>query len=564
MMAYLLPRMRRGFAMFAMAPVALFASALHAAPDQPAAQNGPAMLSAARARIARIAMRPDTRYLTAEERQVVNLLIRAADLMSDIYVRQNYAHNPDVRSAIAHSRRADRPQLLDLYDLMMGPWDTLDENRPFWGTVPRPPGGGHYPDDMTRAELDAYIAAHPDEKAALLDPYTVVRRQGDRLVTIPYSRHYAQWLEPAAKLLEQAAAITSNASLKSFLTLRAQAFRTDDYYASELAWMDVKDTPIEITIGPYETYRDEIAGQKTAFEAYVTLRNPDASAALDKYKQYLRAMEAHLPVPEAYKNFQRAFESPIAVVDQVHGGGENVPDIQTVAFNLPNDERVREAKGAKKVILANVLGAKFDRILQPMAALVLVSDQASLVARTYMENETLFHELSHSLGPGSIVKDGRKTSVTAELKEQASGLEECKADVMGAWNILFMMEKGELPAAERPQLYATYVAGLFRAMRFGLGEAHGQGAAVQYRFLRERGAIGWDADARRFRVEDAKMAGGIAALVNAIVILQGDGDYAGVTAFYARYAKLDPEAEAVIATMRDIPVDIQPEYPAAL
>ncbi|CAN5345319.1 hypothetical protein BH10PSE13_BH10PSE13_20050 [soil metagenome] len=521
-------------------------------------------LAAASARIARIPMRPDTSYLTPEERQVVNLLIQAANRMSDIYLRQNYARNPEVRGAIARSRRADQALLLDMFDLMAGPWDALDDDRPFWGTVPKPPGGGHYPDDLTKTAFDAYLVAHPDEKARLLDPYTVVRRQGGRLVAIPYSQAYAEWLEPAAKLLEQAAAITSNASLKKFLTLRAKAFRTDDYYESELAWMDVKDTPIEITIGPYETYRDELAGQKTAFEAYVTLRNPQASAALEKYKHHLRDMEANLPVPEAYKNFQRGCESPIVVVDQVHGGGENVPDVQTVAFNLPNDERVREAKGAKKVILANVLGAKFERILKPMATLVLVPDQAALVSKDYMEKETLFHELSHSLGPGSIVKAGVKTSVTAELKEQASGLEECKADVMGAWNILFMMKKGEIPIAERPQLYATYVAGLFRAMRFGLGEAHGQGAAAQYRFLREQGAVTWDAKAKRFRVEDGKMQAAIGALVAAIVKLQGDGDYQGVKAFYARYSRIDPEAGAVIATMKAIPVDIQPDYPETL
>jgi hypothetical protein len=539
----------------------LLATAAAPASAMPASPETAHDLAASRAKIARIEMRPDTAYLNAEERQVVNLLIQAANRMSDIYLVQNYAENPQVRSAILRNRRADQPLLLEMFDLMAGPWDRLDDDAPFWGMQPKPAGGGYYPEDLTKADLDAYITAHPAEKDALLSPYTVVRREGGKLVAIPYSRFYAQWLEPAAKLLEQAAAITTNASLKKFLTLRARAFRTDDYYESELAWMDVKDTPIEITIGPYETYRDELYGQKTAFEAYVTLRNPQASAALDKYKHYLRDMEANLPVPDAYKNFQRGFESPIAVVDQVHGGGENVPGIQTVAFNLPNDERVREAKGAKKVILSNVLGAKFDRILQPMGALVLVPEQAKLLARSYMENETLFHELSHSLGPGSIVKDGRKTTVAAELKEQASGLEECKADVMGAWNILFMMQKGEIPAAERPQLFATYLVGVFRAMRFGLGEAHGQGAAVQYSFLRERGAFYWDEQARRFRVDDAKMEAALGVLVAAIVKLQGDGDYDGVKAFYARYAKVDPQAQGVIATMQSIPVDIQPIYP---
>jgi hypothetical protein len=550
------------YARFGVMRNALIAGLLLATVTAPAFAAEPAYdLAASRAKIARIEMRPDTSYLSAEERQVVNLVIQAANKMSDIFLRQNYAANPQVRRAIAMSRRADQPQLLDMFDLYYGPWDDLADGHPFWGTKPKPAGAGFYPEDLTKAEFEAYLAAHPAEKGALTSPYTIVQRQGARLIAIPYSKAYAEWLEPAAKLLEQAAAITANSSLKHFLTLRAKAFRTDDYYESELAWMDLKDTPIEIAIGPYETYTDELYGAKTAFEAFVTLRNPQASAALDKYKRYLKDMEANLPVSDSYKNFQRGFESPIAVVDQVHGGGDNVPGVQTVAFNLPNDERVREAKGAKKVILANVLGAKYERILKPMASLVLVPEQAAQVTEKYMENETLFHELSHSLGPGSIVKNGRKTTVTEELKEIASGLEEAKADVMGAWNILFMMDKSELPAAERPQLYATYVAGLFRAMRFGIGEAHGQGAAAQFSFLREQGAVDWDAGTKRFRINDAKMKAGMGALVAAIVKLQGDGDYEGVKAFYARYARLAPETAAVIATMSAIPVDIQPIYP---
>ncbi|MGH6707012.1 MAG: dipeptidyl-peptidase 3 family protein, partial [Sphingomicrobium sp.] len=372
---------------------------------------------------------------------------------------------------------------------------------------------------------------------------------------------YKQWLEPAAKLLEQAAAKTTNASLKKFLSLRAQAFRTDDYFQSELAWMDLTGTLIEVAIGPYEVYTDELYGRKTAFESFLTLKDPKESAALNVYKGELRGMEANLPVEERYKNFQRGFESPIAVADQIKGGGDNVPGVQTIAFNLPNDERVREAKGAKKVILRNVLGAKYERILAPMATLTLVSGQAGNVTRKYMFMETLFHELSHSLGPGSITIDGRKTTVDKELKELASGLEEAKADVMGAWNILYMMDKGILPAAEKDQIRATYVAGLFRAMRFGVGEAHGKGAAMQYRYLREKGALVWDTEAKRFRIDPAKIDGAIRDLVGTIVRLQGNGDYAGVNAFLGKYAVLDPEAQQVIGTMKDIPVDIRPVYP---
>ncbi|WP_374655045.1 hypothetical protein [Phenylobacterium sp.] len=466
--------------------------------------------------LARIQMQVETGFLSGEERQVVNLLIQAANEMTAIYKRQEAGEGP---------------------------------------------GHGFYPPGMTKAQLDAYIAAHPDQKAALMDGYTVVKRQGDKLVTVPYNVEYKAELDRAAALLDKAAAITTNPSLKRFLTLRAKSFRTNDYFESEMAWMDLTGTPIEVAIGPYETYTDELYGQKTAFEAFVTLKDPKESSALDKYKGYLRAMEENLPVDNRYKNFQRGGESPIAVAEQVRGGGDNTQGPQTIAFNLPNDERVREAKGAKKVVLSNVLGAKYERILKPMGDRVLVADQASLVAKKYMTLETLFHELSHSLGPGSITVDGRATTVTAELKEIGGTAEEAKADVMGVYNILFMMDKGELPKAERSQLFATYMAGIFRAVRWGAGEAHGRGAALQYGYLKEKGAFTWDAAAKRYRVNDDAMQAGITALVADLVKLQGNGDYAGMVAFFDRYAKLDPEAESVIATLKDIPVDIAPIYP---
>jgi hypothetical protein len=241
-----------------------------------------------------------------------------------------------------------------------------------------------------------------------------------------------------------------------------------------------------------------------------------------------------------------------------------VPGSQTIAFNLPNDERVREAKGAKKVILSNVLGAKFDRILKPMAPLVLKPDQAALVAKSYMQYETLFHELSHSLGPGSITVNGTKTTVDKALKEQNSALEEAKADVAGVWNILLMMRKGELPAAERPELFATYFTGIFRAVRFGAVEAHGQGAALQYAYLRAHGAFSYDAAARRYVVDDARMEAGLKALLHDILMLQATGDYEGTKAFMGKWARLDAEAESAIAAMSSLPVDVRPIYPDAI
>ncbi len=513
------------------------------------------------AKLAEVRMNPDTSYLTAEEREVVNLLIQAADLMQPIYLRQVSADNARIRAELEKS--GDKA-LLARFDQMMGTWDEMDEDKPFIGDKPRPRGGGFYPEDLTQADYEAYVKANPAEADKLNSLYTVVKREGDRLVAVPYSVEYSEWLEPAAKLLQQAAAKTSNPSLKKFLTLRAEAFRTDDYFESELAWMDLKDTPIEVVIGPYETYTDRLFGRKAAFEAYVGLRNPKESAALDVYKSHLRDMEAHLPVEERYKNFKRGFESPISVIDQIAAGGDSKHGIPAIAFNLPNDERVREAKGAKKVILQNVLGAKYDRILGPMAPLILVPEDAANVDQRHMYLETLFHELSHSLGPGSISVNGRATTVADEMKDLGAGFEEAKADVMGAYQAMYMMDKGILPKADKPRMRATYIAGLFRAMRFGDTEAHGRGAAMQYRYIRDRGGLVWDPKAERFRINPEKLDAAIASLTGEIVRLQGNGDYAGAKAFFDKWGKMDAEAKSVTAKMGHIPVDIWPIYPAKI
>jgi len=512
-----------------------------------------------RAQFERIEMVPDTTFLTPEERRVINLLNQAGKLMSEIYLRQRSEKNVAWRAEIETSELSDKVELLDLFDLHFGPWDTLDHNAPFYGEEVMLEGAAFYPADMSKDEFEAWIAAHPEDEEAFRSGYTLIRRSEDGgLKAVPYSQHYAEWLIPASDLLRQASDVTSNASLKKFLRLRAESFLTDDYYQSELAWMDLEGTPIEVAIGPYEVYTDALFGYKTAFEAFITVKNPEESAALAKYKDFLRDMEANLPVPESYKNFRRGFESPIAVTYQVHGGGDNVPGVQTIAFNLPNDERVREAKGAKKVLLNNVLGAKFDKILSPMAGHVLVEEQAEMLVKKYMSAETLFHELAHSLGPGVIDVNGVETTVNAQLKELYSPIEEGKADVMGAYNILYMMERGELPIAEKESFLATYFVGLFRAMRFGINEAHGRGAAFQYSFFKEKGAF--MIEGGKYNLDFKKLEQAISDLTAEVVFVQGDGDYARANAFLGKYARLDQAANNVIASLENLPVDIQPVY----
>lgn len=514
-------------------------------------------LAAQYAKFAPVDMNVDTSFLSASERAVVNKLIEASAYMSEIYFRQLNVDNPAIRKEIEASGNA---ALLKMFNQHYGVCDGLEDGHVFYGDVGCPDGAGFYPADMTKQEFEDWIAAHPEDEAAFKSGYTVIRRDGESLIAVPYREEYKQWLEPAAKLLREAADLSEEPTLKRFLNLRADSFLSDDYFESEMAWMDLEGN-VEIAIGPYEVYDDALYGYKTAYESFVTVKNPEESAALAKYKDYLRDMETNLPVEENYKNFKRGFESPIAVTYQVQGGGDNVPGVQTIAFNLPNDERVREAKGAKKVILNNVLGAKYDRILAPIGERVLVPEQAKLTTKKYMSYNTLFHELSHSLGPGTIMVDGVETTVNAQLKELASGLEEGKADVMGAYNILYMMERGELPIEDKQAFLATYFSGKFRSMRFGVQAAHAKGAAFQYRYHREVGAAKWLPEQQRYELDFDKLEQAISDLTAKVVRLQGDGDYDAAKAFLDEYTKLDTEAETVLGDLNGIPVDIKPIYP---
>ena len=322
------------------------------------------------------------------------------------------------------------------------------------------------------------------------------------------------------------------------------------------------DAPVEVTIGPYETYEDGLFGYKAAFESFVTVALPEESAKLARFKEELPWLERNLPIPDEHKNFDRGTESPIRVVDEVFTAGDARAGVQTLAYNLPNDERVREAKGSKKVLLRNVMRAKFDGILEPIAERVLAADELPNLAFEAYFNSVLHHELSHGLGPGSITVDGRKTEVRLELKELYSTLEEAKADVMGVYDILSLVDKGEMPDELRRTLPATYLAGLFRAARFGLGEAHGRGVVAQFNYLLDKGALAIGDDGR-VRVVADRFPGAIRELAHDILMLQALGDYPGTAAFLDRWGTATPQLTAAVARLEDVPVDIRPLYPDA-
>lgn len=544
-----------GLALFALAACAPSPAPPEAAAPTLSEESVIADIDQRLAKYSPVPLAPDLSALSARDRQALDKLIEVSRLIDEIYLRQAWAGGPALRQEIAGWKGPKAQAARDFFAVNFGPWDRLDERKAFIGSALHPKGAGFYPEDLSAADFEAWIAKHPGDREAFTSGFTVIRRKGDGLVAVPYSEEYKEWLEPAAALLREAADLTENASLAKFLRSRADAFLSDDYFQSDVDWMDL-DAPVEVTIGPYETYEDELFGYKASFESYVTVNLPDEAADLARFKERLPWLERNLPIPDAMKNFDRGTESPIRVVDVASAAGDARAGVPAIAFNLPNDERVREAKGSKKVLLRNLMRAKFERILTPIASRVLDPAQVPLVTFDAYLNEILHHELSHGLGPGTIVKDGKKTEVRLELKDLFSTIEEAKADVMGVYNILALIDQKEMPAELRAALEPTYVAGLFRSARFGVDEAHGQGVVAQFNYLMEKGALEVGADGN-FRAVSEKFPGAIKELLHDLLVLQGNGDYAGTKAFLDKYGKPGAELRAAIGRLSDVPVDIR-------
>jgi hypothetical protein len=509
------------------------------------------------ARLAPTELTADLSGLPESEIEALRHILAAARLMDEIFLRQVSVDNPALRDAVA-----SLPEAAQIYfDANFGPWDRLDEMAPFIGDTPHPSGAGYYPTDMSAEEFESWVEAHPDDREAFEGWYTVIRRGDDGLVAKPYSEVYLEWLEPAASHLRAAAEATGNESLRRFLLSRADAFSSDDYYESDIAWMDL-DAPVEVTIGPYEVYEDGLFSYKAAFEAFVTVDIPEESAALERFKSRLPWLEQNLPIPDEHKNFDRGTESPIRVVDEVFVGGDSKAGVQTLAFNLPNDERVREEKGSKKVMLRNMLRAKYDKMLVPISERVLAAEDLGRISFDAFFAESLHHELSHGLGPGLITIDGRETEVRKELKDLYSTMEEAKADVMGIYNILALAAEGEISDEVARTIEATYVAGLFRSARFGVHEAHGRGVISQFNYLLEKGALEVD-DEGRFHSVSEVFPGAITELLTEMLMLQATGDYDGTAAFLETYGHPSDALLAAIGRLEDVPVDILPIYTSA-
>jgi len=510
-------------------------------------------------KLAPVILTDDLGELPDQEVEVLKLIVKAARYMDDAFLVQVNGDNPDLlRSLEAANDDHIRPYL-EYFKIMFGPWDRLDDDRPFIGTKIKPAGANYYPPDLTREDFRSWIQNHPDDRETFESEFTMIRRRMNNLVAIPYSDYFKAQLKPAAALLKEAAALTSDRSLATFLNSRADAFLSDDYFQSDMDWMDLAGD-IEVVIGPYEVYEDGLMGYKAAFESFVCVVDHEASRQQADITGMQKELENQLPVPDHYKNYDRGTDSPIKVVNLVFSAGDTKAGIQTTAFNLPNDERVREAKGSKKVMLKNVMRAKFDQCWIPIVNTVLAPATLKRVSFDGYFYHVLLHEVSHGLGPGTITLNGEKTTVGKALKELYSIIEEAKADVVGMYMTQYLIDRGTLPRSLENELYASNLGGMFRSIRFGIDEAHGAGVAIQLNYYMDQGACHVTPDGK-FEVNDRKYRKAVKSLAEKLLLIEAHGDYEAAADLIAEYREIRPEVRAALDRLSHVPIDIRPVYP---
>jgi hypothetical protein len=507
------------------------------------------------ARFAPAELKVDTSGLAAGDKQALQKLLGAAKVIDGIFLTQRWSGNAALRERLQQDTSALGKARLHYFDLNKGPWSELDGQVAFLPGVPakKLPGANFYPEDMSKDEFETWAAKLPkDQQEAARGFFTDIRRGADKkLIAAPYSKAYGADLERASKLLEEAAAATPNATLKQFLMLRAQAFRNDDYYASDVAWMKL-DAPIDITIGPYETYNDDLLGYKAAFEAYVTLRDDKETAKLGSFAGRTQEIENNLPLDAKYKNPKIGALAPIRVVNEVLATGDGAHGVRTAAFNLPNDERIVKAMGSKRVMLKNIQEAKFAKTLQPIAGRVLSAADQKDLSFEWFFTHILAHEMTHGIGPQNGVRQA--------LKEQHAAIEEAKADVTGLFMLQYMFDHKMLPAAERP-LYTTFLASSFRTLRFGVHEAHGKGMAMQVNYLMDKGAFVAKPDGT-FAVDFTKVKGAVRDLVHELLNIEATGDYARAKKMLDELGVIRPPMARALDKLKDLPTDIEPIRPS--
>ena len=513
----------------------------------------PPMNAAARlGRYTTVRLSTDVEALTDSERKMIPHLIRAAESMDRTYWRQAYGDKEKLMSSL-ESEAARR-----YAEINYGPWDRLDDDEAFVeGFEEKPEGANFYPEDMTKEELETAATESEEREKALESLYTMVRRdEGGDLQTIPYSVFFEEEFGVAAGELRQAASLAEDPGLKRYLELRAEALLSDDYRASDMAWMDMKDNTLDIVIGPIETYEDKLFGYKAANEAFILVKDREWSGRLSRYAALLPELQKALPVPDAYKQESPGLDSDLNAYDVIYYAGDGNAGAKAIAVNLPNDEEVQLRKGARRLQLKNAMRAKFDEILVPIAEVLIAEGQRDGIAFEPFFENVMFHEVAHGLGIKNTL-DGKGT-VRSALKENASAIEEAKADVLGLFMVTELAKRGELDDTELGDNYVTFLASIFRSVRFGGADAHGRANLMQLAFLEEKGAFLYDGETKTYRVELEKMEPAVRELASVILTFQGDGDYEGLKRFHEKYQVVSPTLEESLerVSAKGIPVDV--------
>jgi hypothetical protein len=511
------------------------------------------------ARFKPVKMPYDARALTARERQMIDQLVIALRQLENMFWRQSDPEGLALYKALGTVNTPLAQKTRHYLWINGSRWDLVNENQPFVGTQPMPPGHALYPADLTRATADAYAAAHPAGKAILFDPYTIVRKQANNdLAGTKYHDEYSPFITPAAAALKKAADLSDDPAFAKFLRLRADALFTDDYYASDVAWLELVNPKFDVIYAPYETYLDDLLGVKTSYGASILIRNNVESQKLALYQKWIPDIQDALPLAPSDRPSVRGHVTPMEVMDAPFRAGDLRHGYQAVADNLPNDPRIHEQKGTKKIFFKNFMDARVNEVILPLAARVMDAAQAKRASAEGYLATTVMHEICHGLGPAFARVNGKNVSIREAIGRSFSGLEEAKADVVGMYALTWLVDKGVLPKDRLEEYYASELAGIFRTVRFGTGEAHGRAEMMEFNYYSEQGAI--VKVNGRYRVDYAKIGAATATLAKELLDQEATGDRARADAWFDKYDKMPADLKAALAAARDVPVDVDPVF----
>jgi hypothetical protein len=506
--------------------------------------------------------------LSEQERQLVTKLVDAAQFLEGIYWRQSDPKGLELYKRLLGCNQVMNQKIRRFLMINGSRYDLLENNKPFVGSDAFFPGRALYPVGITRQEIEAYVAKHPEKKSQIYSPFTVIKRQGSELIAVPYHVEYKPWLTGAASALRQAAALSPDKAFANFLRLRADALLTDDYYKSDIAWLELENPKFDIIFAPYETYLDDLLGVKTSYGAAIMIRNDAESAGLDTFKKYVPEIQDALPLSPEDRPSMQGKSTPMEVMDTPYRAGDLRHGYQAVADNLPNDPRIHQEKGTKKIFFKNFMDARVNYVVLPIGKVLMRDDQAAKASMDGYLAVVLMHEICHGLGPAYARTSAGQADIRESIGPTYAGLEEAKADIVGLFALNWLMEKGVVPKEKIPDFYASHVAGIFRTVRFGVAEAHGRAEMMEFNYFVEQGAITHDpkaGDAKpgdskigKYAIDFTKMQTAIASLAKELLEIEATGDRNRAEQWFKKYDSMPSELKSALASVKDVPVDIDP------